>query len=117
MSKQLNEIQNKLVEEYIKNGYWKMWTAPEQKHRDILKLSYQKIFDIAELGLICTEISEAMEEVRNKKTNDNKLAIECADIIIRVLNFMSRKSWDAEKYINKKNRINLVRGERHGRGV
>lgn len=106
-----------------------MWNAHRFNAQD------SKIRDIAELGLITTEVSEAIESVRNfwKEDDTNNfegindlqqsikhnsdLAKECADIIIRTLNFMSRKGFDAEKVILHKNKINLNRGLLHGKSV
>lgn len=101
----LDEIQRILFREYIKNGYLDSWNREG------------KIGDIAELGLIITEVAEAMEEVRNKNTNETKLMMECADILIRVLNFMTRKDQFAEYFILRKHRKNLKRGKLHGRGI
>ncbi len=57
----LKEIQALIFQEYIKNGYKKEWTD--------YRPGVQKKIDIGELGLVGTEISEAMEEVRSKNTN------------------------------------------------
>jgi hypothetical protein len=70
--------------------------------------------DIAELGMITTEVSEAIEKVF-KDTDINSIMFECADVIIRTLNFMSRKGYDAEVYILQKNNINIKRGNFHGK--
>lgn len=113
-SKQLQEI---LFIEYKKNGYLDMWNYPISNDN----LRSQRIFDIAELGLIVTEISEAQEIIRNTKdTNwaNRRLKNECADIIIRTLNFMSRKGFnDAEKIILHKNKQNFRRDYLHGKRV
>lgn len=79
--------------------------------------SHGKVGDIAELGLIPTEVTEVQEEVRNKNTDPNKVGTECADIIIRTLNFMSRKGLDAEKFILAKHKVNMTRNTLHGRDV
>lgn len=54
-----------------------------------------EVGDIAELGLICEEIGEAMTTIRKKEGKD-QLALECADIIIRTLNFSMRKGLSIE---------------------
>lgn len=117
---ELKQIQKNVFIEYKNNGYLDMWNTHRFNSQDA------KIRDIAELGLISTEVSEAIETVRNSwKENDdsykiiefNDLAIECSDIIIRTLNFMSRKGFDAEKIILYKNKINLNRGKLHGKEV
>lgn len=101
----LKEIQDLVFQECIANGYVKLWN----KHK--------KIGDIAELGLIPTEVTEAQELIRNKNTDRYKLGLECADIIIRTLNFMSRKNLSADFFIQQKNQINLTRETLHGRDV
>ena len=57
------------------------------------------------------------EELRKKEVDENQLAEECADIIIRVLNFMSRKGLDADIAIFSKHQKNMTRGYLHGKGV
>jgi len=101
------KIQRMVFEEYKKNGYLEEWTNP-----DILT---QAKIDIAELGLVVTEISEAMEECRN--IDNQKLGYELADIIIRVLNFASRKSIDIQSHVIAKHQMNLKRGKLHGRQI
>ena len=102
---ELKEIQKLVFTECNKNGYTKMWNDAG------------KIGDIAEMGLVTTEVSEALEELRNKETNNTHLAEECADIVIRVMNHMSRKGLDLEQAILAKHERNIQRGKLHGRGV
>jgi hypothetical protein len=77
----------------------------------------QKIRDIAELSLVTTEVTEAIEEIRNRNTNIDNLGFECADIIIRTLNFMTRKGLNANNYIITKSKKNLLRKKLHNRDV
>ena len=110
----LSEIQKIVFIEYKQNGYLNMWNLHGFNEQDI------KIRDIAELGLITTEVSEAIESVRSHWKDDidiSNLQNECADVIIRTLNFMSRKGFNAEKIILYKNKINLNRGLLHGKSV
>jgi hypothetical protein len=113
----IEEIQRKLFIEYEKNDYLRMWSNNFSK----LKNQQNSIYDIAELGLINTEISEAIEEIRKKDIDEeirlSHLGVECADIIIRVLNFMSRKGISANYYINYKHNINMNREKLHGKEV
>ena len=102
---EINKLQEILYEEYCKNGYKDMWN------------SSGKVADIAELGLIVTEISEAMEEVRNKNTDMNHVEMECADILIRVINFMTRKGLSAEKGLLSCIQKNEKREKLHGKDV
>jgi hypothetical protein len=108
----LNEIQTLVYKEYIDNGYLNMWLDSQSLKGLITKRQY--INDIAELGLITTEVSEAIESIR---LNKNNLGEECADIIIRVLNFMSRKGLNAQKFIIQKNMVNVNRTKLHGKEV
>ena len=118
----LKKIQKILFEEYKRNGYLDMWN----------NINNKSIADIAELGLIVTEVSEAIEVIRTSKDENlishikeyddsdklrYQLGYECADIIIRVLNFMSRKQLSAFFFIRKKNEKNLKRGYLHGKRV
>lgn len=103
---ELKEIQELVYLEYQRNGYLKNWNQ------------FNKVGDIAELGLINTEISEAIEIIRNPEfPNNYMLAEECADIIIRTLNFMSRKHLDATQAILDKHNINMNRGILHDKDV
>jgi hypothetical protein len=86
----IEELQTLIFKEYEKNGYHKMWTNGFKNNSP-----EQPIFDIAELSLIVTEISEAIEEKRKNGLIDSEnLFIECADIIIRTLNFMIRNEME-----------------------
>ena len=105
----LRELQIEVFREYVKNGYLEEWTSNIN--------STQKKFSIAELGLVMTEISEAIEEIRKHKTDRDKLGEECADVIIRVMNFMSRNKLDLDIAIWKKNSLNLKRNHLHGKEV
>ena len=116
-----NEIQELLYKEYKKNGYEKMWNRASLNHH--LNI-FEPIFDIAELGLINTEVSEAIETIRifdNKEMGIDSLhfslGVECADIIIRTLNFMKRKGLDTEYFILVAHNKNLKRGKLHGKRV
>lgn len=108
----LREIQKIVFEEYKKNGYLLNWGCHTP--------NIQPKIDLAELGLIVTEVSEAMEAIRtipNLQQQKTNLGFECADIIIRTLNFMSRNAIDATFFINAKNEINMNRGKLHGKAV
>lgn len=107
----LRELQKKVYEEYVKNGYDKFWSIPKSGIHN--NLNIESIIDIAELGMINTEVSEAIEKSFIK--DNPSLGFECADIIIRTLNFMSRKGLDAEFYIERKNNTNIERGYLHGK--
>ena len=73
--------------------------------------------DITELALINTEVAEAIEEIRQKEINKDHLTEECADIVIRVMNFCNRHNIDLQKAIINKNDINEKREFRHGKAI
>ena len=114
----LKELQKLLGEEYIQNGYMEMWCV--DLHQTDLPSRTQRIFDLAEIGLWNTEVSETLEDTRKIKENDRlreKWAEEGADVIIRVLNFFTRKEIDAEEAILRKHKENMKREKLHGREV
>lgn len=114
----LNDIQQLVFEEYKKNGYLAMWEGAIGVLKAFGDPNTGGLIDLAELGLIGTEITEAMEDVRSNEPDlQDKLGIELADIIIRVLNFASRKGIDITSYIIKKHKKNLERGKLHGRNI
>jgi len=118
---EFDEIQKLVYEEYKKNGYLEMWTkvpldddGNPRFHND-----EQELADLAEVSLFHTEASEAMEAIREYgyPMLRDKLGEEIADLIIRALNFASRKGIDVETHILSKHGINLERGERHGKKI
>ena len=111
----LSEIQKLVYEEYTKNGYLEMFTVCKPNEYT----SLQRLVDIAELGLIGTEISEAIEDVRKcgYPMLLDKLGVELSDIIIRALNTASRKGIDIEPYLLTKHKKNMSRGARHGKKI
>jgi len=137
----VNDLQEMVFEEYKKNGYYDMWELIElrqllRKHEHLLGFisggmlkQLQNISDVGEVGLINTEVSELLEIIRKQEkivneaiANDvspipnpiNMMGLECADIVIRVLNFCSRKNINVSDYIVKKHEINLQRKKLHG---
>lgn len=116
----MNDLQKLLFEEYKKNGYLRMWNLEGYLHLDTIEgKQIQSVYDIAELSLIATEVVEATEIIRKKayiyKSSD--LALECADIFIRLSNFATRKGINLKEAILRKHKINLKRGYLHGKTV
>ena len=97
------DLQNLVYKEYKKNRFEEFFNKNKE------------CGDIAEIGLITSEIGEALDYCRDK--NELFLSFELADIIIRVLNFCNRKNIDLEFFIITKNRINQNRGKYHGKKV
>lgn len=120
----LDDIQEKVFIEYVKNGYLGSWTALKFYDFFIRGVKTQKTFDakdinilqikldIAEVGLFNTEVSEALEVLR---TGIGNLDEELADIAIRVLNFASRKNIDMTEAILKKHEYNMLRLKLHNK--
>jgi len=109
MTTSLETLQDAVYGEYELNGYVEMWNSSRP---DLVMLKS----DIAELGLIATEITEAQENIRDN--NYEKLPFELADIIIRVLNFAKRKGIiNLTEVIIEKHEINLQREKLHKRSV
>jgi len=100
----LRTIRKTLIyKEYVKNGFEEFWNKSKDK----------ELSDLAEVGLIHTEVSEAQEEIRN---NDYyNLGLELAGTIIRILNFCTRKGIPIEKRIWEAHQINKKREKKHGR--
>lgn len=100
---EFKDLQKLVYEEYKRNGFEAFFNK------------YNKCGDIAEIGLITSEIGEALDYCRDE--NEKFLSVELADIIIRVLNFCNRKNIDLEFFILAKNRINKNRSKFHGKKV
>ncbi len=106
------DLQKLVFTEYEKNGYAERWSREYlMEHPEELDL----VISLAEVGLFVTEVSELMEDIRD--ANVDHYGEEGADIIIRVLNFFSRKGIDVEPYILAKHEKNLKRERLHGRRV
>lgn len=79
----LTELQRMVFQQYLKDEKDKIYNP----HADV--------GDVAELGLICEEIGEAMRGIREQK-GEKGLEEECGDIIVRTICFMSRKGIDLQ---------------------
>jgi len=104
-----------LYSEYEKNGFEDFWNGKLflNSLNPVQTIKLYNILDLAEFGLVNTEVSEALECIRN---NDYyNLGLECADVIIRVLNFCTRKNIPIEKRLFEKAKINYEREKKHGR--
>jgi len=128
----------KMVEEpYIKCGFKNNFELTElmyyltdcglettPKLRKILN-SVLTLMDVAEVGLIGEEVGELLEAIRKdypmtteQKTKDvTSIGEECADIVIRVMNFCNRRNIDLQEEIGKKNKYNMTRTRLHGKRV
>jgi len=114
----LKEIQELVYKEYVVNGYTDMWNI--DLYQTDLPSGTQRMYDLAEIGLWNTEVAETLEDTRKLGDNDalrEKWGEEGADVIIRVLNFLSRKGIDAESHILAKHEKNMKRGKLHGKTI
>ncbi len=125
----IKTIQSLVYREYKKNEYEYMWNLEDLRMllREISKYSIEyfkgnqfkqllTIADVAEIGLINTEVSELLEDVRKDRSIE-KQAEELADITIRVMNYCNRKGIDLESAILKKHEKNMGRESLHGKLV
>ena len=108
--KTIKEWQTELAEVARTNGFFEEDLDP----RDIA----------VALCLIHSEVSEGLEEVRNKSPNfyynpeiigkPEGLASELADVVIRSMHLCELLDIDLEDIINKKNEYNKTRTHKHG---
>ena len=71
-----------------------------------------EVGDLAELAMVCCEeVGEAIVGIRKQK-GIKSLKEECADIIIRTINFASRKAIDIESAIEAAHKKNVARNRR-----
>jgi len=101
---EFKDLQKLVYEEYKKNGFEEFFNRNKE------------CGDIAEIGLIASEIGEALDYIRDDKET-KYVSVELADIVIRVLNYCNRKNIDLEFYIIAKNRINCRRDKYHNKKV
>jgi len=99
----LSEIQRMVREHYQINGFEKRWND----------VNDSMIADLGEVGLFSEEIGELTQAIR-KGIDLDQVGIECADIVIRIMNFCNRKGLDLQTYIYYKHSINMKRPYLHG---
>lgn len=118
MSNTISELQRRVGEVNIANG-WRTPAGDDRAGRDLVNAQ------ITRLALITTEVSEAIEEIRNGHAvdetyyPDNKpkpegVPSELADIVIRALDAADAWGIDLEAMIVEKINYNSTRGHRHG---
>lgn len=87
---------------------------------DGLAAKYVTDLKISKLGLIMSEVAEAMEAVR-KNSMDDKITdmsgevVELADTIIRILDYCGRYNLPVGEAIIKKLAYNATRPHKHGK--
>lgn len=86
----------------IRRGFWDLKDSTEIH-----------IFQIVKLGLLCSEVGEAIEAVRIE--DKKNLAEECADIFIRLADFCEAYKIDLEEEVRNKMKKNELRARMHGK--
>ncbi len=102
---EFKDLQKLVYKEYKKNGFEEFFNK------------YGSCGDLAEIGLITSEVGEALDYLRDDTECTKYVKLELADIIIRVMNFCNRKDIDLEFFILAKNGINERRNKYHGKKV
>jgi hypothetical protein len=76
--------------------------------------------DFEMLALVHSEVSEIVEALRNNNPPDDKCPqfssaeVECADVIIRLLDQGQKNNWDIPRAILAKMQYNKTRSYKHG---
>jgi len=112
-NRSLADLQAGLYVEYCMNGYRDMWDAAD---RACGRIGLGRIGTLAEIGLIVSEVAEAMEHVREPVLNP-EMGEELVDVLIRTMNCMTRLGFNAEAIMLAKNQKNMGRGKLHGRAI
>lgn len=107
MSLTIDRLLRLIQSEYRSNGFDFYFGG------DTSQIAIRVKSDLAEVGLIHTEVSEAQEAIRTN--NGELLGLELADIIIRTMNFAGRKGIDMDCALRTKISMNENRPVKHGR--
>jgi len=92
---------NKLIKECHSIAREKGWWKDERNDGELIALMH-------------SELSEALEALRNHGTRDN-VAEELADVCIRIFDFCGARNIDLEETLRKKIAYNKTRPYRHGK--
>lgn len=116
MSITLQELQEQIGDENHERGWHERWYSLFTNESEVDHIA-------AKLALVHSEISEALEELRNGHHytetyyNGDKpegFPIELADAVIRILDLAYMLGFDLEEFIKIKLKYNATRGHKHG---
>ena len=110
-TRRFDDIQKMVFEEYMDNDYLAIYN---NAYLTLKEVGLENFVDIVELALVSTEITEGIKKLENDEIS---LSSELADIVIRVMNFASRKHINLRKAIIGKHQINMQREKLHGKKV
>lgn len=112
----ITELQQKIHEWANRKGWWE--DSPKKtRHKDWTFLA-------SKLALVHSEISEALEELREgnirvyyaeNSPKPEGLGVELADAIIRILDFAEAMDIDLEFLVQAKMKYNETREHKHGK--
>ena len=116
----ITELVEKAHENARKKGFWEDWNSicweDGLSRNEDSTLDIEELFNNAiatKLMLIVSEVSEALEALRNKKKDSFKE--ELADVAIRLADLCGGLEIDLETEIKKKMEKNKKRGYKHGK--
>lgn len=107
----------------IEKGWWKERDALlslAYRHSGIMGQFAQTTLDAANLALIHSETSEALENVRHAYEPDDKIPefsgveAELADVLIRIMDFSAKRGFRIAEAVIAKMAMNKTRSEKHG---
>lgn len=70
---------------------------------------------LLKIALIATELNELAEEAIKQEVDTNACAEECADVILRLLDFAQANQWDVGVALEQKIQKNATRQHKHGK--
>lgn len=126
-----NSIQKEVHESSKDKGWWQDYTdlliaiirGDERNDMELLK-TFQKSWQLSKIALMHSELSEAVEGIRDKsQTPDqhcpefSQQEIELADVVIRAMDLSEKFKWRLGLAIIAKMRYNATRAYKHGKAI